>query len=284
MLTNPFTDENFAQFQISSKKATKLFVLSKDNFAYIYPLYQKYNLLYATKYSNKLKKIAEENNAIYTLIESYEEIKNPTKNPLKQIIPRHTIIIDLKQSAEEMLNKMHPKGRYNIKLSERKGIQIKQSTDITEFYQILEDTAKRDGFAINSFDYYQQFLTQLGNKAKLFMAYYNDKPIAGILNGYFNKTAIYYYGASSNEHRNLMAPYLLQWHAIQDAKNNKFTHYDLLGIADPSNPKDPLQGVTYFKQKFGGTPHTWPASRIIINKPIFYFALKIRKFFQRISA
>jgi lipid II:glycine glycyltransferase (peptidoglycan interpeptide bridge formation enzyme) len=112
------------------------------------------------------------------------------------------------------------------------------------------------------------------------MAYFEDKPIAGILNAYFNKTAIYYYGASSNEYRNLMAPYLLQWHAILDAKENNYHFYDFLGVADPSNPKDPLQGVTYFKQKFGGTLYNWPASNIIIHKPVLYFLLKLKKFLK----
>lgn len=278
MITNPFTDSDFAKLQELSGKALFTYKLNNSNYAYVFPIKEKYSLLYATGNSRRLASLAKQHNAIYTLIESYQKVSHPTKKPLKQIVPRHTIILDLKQSTEQLLANMHPKGRYNIRLAEKKGVTIKQAFDTTEFYKILQTTAERDGFAINSAKYYQTFFSHLAqnNKAKLFMAYYKDEPIAGILNAYFNKTAIYYYGASSNQHRNLMAPYLLQWHAIQDAKENGFTHYDFLGVADPKKPKDPLQGVTYFKQKFGGAPNKWPSSRIIHHKKLLYFLLKIK--------
>ncbi len=285
MYTNPFTDEHFAKLQIDTHKAKKIFQLNKNNFAYLFSLTQKLNMLYATCDSRNLKKIAKDNNCVYTLVESYEKVNNPTQNPIKQIVPRHTVILDLKLKEEDILAKMHPKGRYNIKLAQKKGVTIQESSDISDFYQILQETATRDGFAINAQSYYQLFLDHLGheNKAKLFMAYYEDKPIAGILNAYFNKTAIYYYGASSNQYRNLMAPYLLQWHGILDAKKNGYHHYDFLGVADPLNPKDPLQGVTYFKQKFGATPAEWPASKVIINQKFWFYLLKLKKFFKGIK-
>lgn len=276
MITNPFTNSDFASLQLKSGKAKQIFKLKKDHFAYLYPLFKNYNILYATHFSKHLNKIAHDNNTIYTLIESYQPVSHPTKNPIKQIVPRHTIAIDLRNTTEdELLTKMHPKGRYNIKLATKKGVTIKQVFKIDEFYKILKETAERDGFFINSKKYYSQFLNQLNSK--LFMAYYNDKPIAGILNAYFDHTAIYYYGASSNEFRNLMAPYLLQWHGILDAKENGYHFYDFLGVADPKNPKDPLKGVTYFKQKFGGTMHVWPESRILVHKPVLYYLLKLKK-------
>jgi lipid II:glycine glycyltransferase (peptidoglycan interpeptide bridge formation enzyme) len=283
MITNPFTDTDFAKLQELTQKATHTYKLPNSNFAYVFHLKKNFTLLYATANSRRLTSLAKKHNAVYTLIESYEKVSHSTKNPLKQIVPRHTVLLDLNQSKDTILNNMHPKGRYNIRLAEKKGVTIKQVFDTKQFYQILKDTADRDNFFINSEKYYQTFFTHLSskNKAKLFMAYYKDQPIAGILNAYFNKTAIYYYGASSNQHRNLMAPYLLQWHAICDAKEQGYTHYDLLGVANPNNPKDPLQGVTYFKQKFGGKPHKWPDSRIIIHKPFLYFLLKIKKLFKR---
>jgi lipid II:glycine glycyltransferase (peptidoglycan interpeptide bridge formation enzyme) len=279
MLTNPYTDPDFAKLQIATGKAKITFKLDKGNFAYVFPLYKKYTVLYATTFSRRLAKIAKDQNAIYTLIESYEKISHSTKKPIKSIVPRNTITIDLAQTTEEMLSKMHPKGRYNIKLATKKEVQIKESSNIDDFFAILKTTAERDKFAINPKEHYEKFLQILGknNKAKLFMAYHNSQPIAGALCAYFKKTAIYYYGASSNQHRNLMAPYLLQWTAIQDAKNNNYKFYDLLGIADPKNPNDPLLGVTYFKQKFGGKHLQWPASRIIINNKPLYFLLKLKK-------
>lgn len=281
MITNPYSHSTFAETQLLSKKAKSIHKIDKNNFAYIFSLTKNWNMLYATKYDKKLINLAKKNNCIYTLIESYITHKNskPTNNPIKQIIPRFTTIIDLTKTSNELLNSMHPKGRYNIKLAEKKGVLIQESNDINLFYNLLKTTAQRDNFALNSLEFYQTFFNNLkkNKHAKLFIAYSQNTPVAGMLNIYLDKTAIYYYGASSNEHRNLMAPYLLQWHAILDAKNNKYKFYDFLGVANPHNKKDPLAGVTYFKQKFGGNMQSWPKSQIIVHKPILYLALKIKK-------
>ena len=277
---NPFTDKDFANVQQKTGKAKEVFELEKGQFAYLFKLTSKLNILYATCEHKKLQKIAMANNVVYTLIESYEAIKNPTANPIKQIIARHTVAIDLQASQEELLGKMHPKGRYNIKLAGKKGVEIVEETDVENFYPILQETCLRDGFNPNPKEFYQTFLSELSKKkkAKLYMAYYHGKPIAGVLNTYFKNTAIYYYGASSNQYRNLMAPYLLQWHAILEAKQDGYKFYDFLGTADPSNPKDPLKGVTFFKQKFGGQKISWPASKVIINHKLFYFLLRLKNF------
>jgi lipid II:glycine glycyltransferase (peptidoglycan interpeptide bridge formation enzyme) len=284
MIINPYTQKEFAETQLKANKASHYYKLDKNNFAYILPITKKLNIIYATKFHKKLNPLAKKHNCVYTLIESYLENKKakPTKNPIKQIIPRFTTVLDLTRSNEEILNRMHPKGRYNIKLAEKKGVEIKETTDVETFYNILKTTADRDEFAINNLEYYKTFYQNLAkqNKAKIFIAYYNNEAIAGLINVYFDTTAIYFYGASSNQYRNLMAPYLLQWNAIQDAKKHKFKHYDFLGIANPHDPKDKLAGVTYFKQKFGGQLVKWPASQIIINNPFWYSLLKIRKFFK----
>ena len=49
------------------------------------------------------------------------------------------------------------------------------------------------------------------------MAYYEDKPISGIVDIIYGNKIWYLYGASSNEHRNLMPNYLLQWEGIKYA-------------------------------------------------------------------
>jgi lipid II:glycine glycyltransferase (peptidoglycan interpeptide bridge formation enzyme) len=162
-------------------------------------------------------------------------------------------------------------------------VTIQESKDIQSFYQILKETAKRDNFNINPKRTYKIMLKTLSktNKAKLFLAYHPDskKPIAGILNTYIKDTATYYYGASDHNYRKYMAPYFLQWHAIQDAKKQNFKYYDFLGVANPQNKKDPLNGVTNFKNKFGGKTIQYKNSEIIIHKPILYYLLKLKKTF-----
>lgn len=277
-LFNPFKDPDFAKFQLAFK-ASKLHELDGIKI-YQLPLNKKYCIFYTYEYTDKIHALAKEENAVYTLIESYDPIQNPpkSKKSIKQIIPRHTLAIDLTQSEDEILSQMHQKGRYNIKIAEKHNIQIKEEKDIHSFYTILETTSQRDEFAINPKIHYESMLQILGqkNKAKLFMAYLDDKPIAGILNTYIENTATYFYGASSNEHRNTMAPYLLQWHAIKDAKSNGFELYDLLGIADPTKPNDPLSGVTQFKKKFTKNMITHPESKTIVHKSVLFKLLSFK--------
>lgn len=169
--------------------------------------------------------------------------------------PVHSIVLDLNRTNEELLADMKPKGRYNIKVASKHGVQIRETDDVHAFYELLRKTTTRDNFSGHDEAYYREFLSQLAPSAKLYLAYYDDKPIAGIINTYHNKAAIYYYGVSDNEHRNVMAPYALQWYAIQDARELGCTSYDLFGIAPPDEPHHPWAGITSFKEKFGGT-HT----------------------------
>jgi lipid II:glycine glycyltransferase (peptidoglycan interpeptide bridge formation enzyme) len=48
---------------------------------------------------------------------------------------------------------------------------------------------------------------------------------------YFGNIAYYLHGASSNKYRNMMAPYMLQWEAVKDAKKRGYKLYDFWGIS-----------------------------------------------------
>lgn len=169
-----------------------------------------------------------------------------------------TLLLDLTLSEEELLAQMKQKGRYNIKLAEKKGVTVEVFQPDSEgfekalyaFYAILKDTSKRDRFSAHTKEYYHRMLEHLGEKAKLYMARCDHKWIGGIIVTSSGECSTYYYGASSNEYRNVMAPYLLQWRAIQDVKKGGFKYYDFLGISSKEN--DGLEGVTQFKRQFGG--------------------------------
>lgn len=278
-LTNPFQDQDFAKYQVNCGKA-KIEIID-DQIIYIYPLFSKYTILYTNKNISQIKDIAQKNNSIYTIIETTKISKpHKKKKQIRELIPRHTNIIDLDQTEDTILSNMHQKGRYNTRVAKKHNLTIQESTNTESFYKILEETAKRDNFYINPPQFYQEMLQTLPqDKVKLFLAFHPDskEPIAGIINTYIGNTCTYYYGASDHTHRKYMAPYLLQWHAIQDAKNKGFKYYDFLGIADPYNPKDPLQGVTNFKTKFSKNIIQFQDGETIIHKPLLYFLLKIKK-------
>ena len=182
------------------------------------------------------------------------------------IQPPDTIQLDLQQPLDVLLAQCKPKWRYNIRLAEKKGVQVRcfsgsQAEDaIPVFYQIYRETAARDGIAIHSETYYRSLCRLAVDPAfdaehiliSVYIAYFEEKPLAAIITLFSPSGAVYLYGASSNEHRNLMPAYLLQWQAIQDAQKYGSRSYDFYGIPPTDDPAHPMHGLYRFKTGFGG--------------------------------
>ena len=179
------------------------------------------------------------------------------------IQPLNTILVNIEDDDEKILARMKQKTRYNIRLAERKGVKVEVSDDIEAFYQLAKQTSQRDRFGIHSLKYYQTAYQIFHNRGQceLFLAKYAETAISGIMVFANGMRAWYFYGASSNEHREVMAPYLLQWEAIRWAKRMGCSVYDLWGIPDYREAylennfmktEDGLWGVYRFKRGFGG--------------------------------
>jgi peptidoglycan pentaglycine glycine transferase (the first glycine) len=152
----------------------------------------------------------------------------------QRVQPRTTIVVDLTPDLATIAARQKPKWRYNIGLAARRGVTVRQGSavDIPVFYALLQQTGQRDRFAIHSLAYYHEFFRHLGDQARLFLAEYQGNLLAGIVITVFGGQAIYMYGASSSEQRNLMPNHLLQWEAMKWAKAQSCTTYDLWGIPD----------------------------------------------------
>ena len=175
------------------------------------------------------------------------------------IQPPDTVILDLSQSMESLIEQMKPKWRYNAKLAIKKGVKVYQAgaERMKCFYELLRQTARRDGIAIHSFEYYQTLFESSWYKGKapdirLYLAEYEGELLAGIVTLFRGGAAVYLYGASSDKKRNLMAPYALQLKAFQDARISGCLNYDLFGIPPDDNPSHPMAGLYKFKTGFGG--------------------------------
>ncbi len=219
---------------------------------------------------------------LYSLSEASIAQKKPATPCFKEINPRATRILNLNQSQEELLKAMHPKGRYNIKVAKKNQITVKKSQDLKTFYQLWQQTSQRDEFAIHSLKYLEKVFKNLQN-ATLYLAYHEKKPIAGLIALDGKNTRFYLYGASDHKFRKLMAPYALQWEAILDAKHNQLEFYDFLGVQNPLDKSNKLQGVSEFKRKFGGDIIYFQKGQIkIYNWPIFIL-MKIRKLLKNLK-
>lgn len=173
-----------------------------------------------------------------------------------QIQFRNTVEIDLKPSEEALLMRMHQKTRYNIRLAEKKGVQVSEAneTDWPSIYRLYAETAERDGFIIRPWDYYQRVWSILSGSqmANCLQARVENELVGAIWLVGFGEKAHYLYGMSSSRYRELMPNHLLQWRGMLLAKSQGRTVYDMWGAPDEFTAANALSGVFRFKQGFGG--------------------------------
>ncbi|ADL07071.1 lipid II:glycine glycyltransferase FemX [Thermosediminibacter oceani] len=238
---------------------------------------------------DNVRKLARKNNAIMLKIDPDISIKDQiVANNLKKlgfkqnmealnfegIQPRFVFRLDITPSLEELLMSFHPKTRYNIRLAQRRGVKIRigKREDLKEFHRIMEITGLRDGFVVRSLDYFEKMYDSLEPRGylELALAEYEGKTIAGIICLFCGTKCWYLYGASSNEHRNVMPNYLLQWEMIKRAKERGCTLYDFRGVSGDLNPDNPLYGLYRFKKGFNGEFTEFIGEFDMVLSPFWY--------------
>lgn len=208
------------------------------------------------------------------------KIKDDAKDFKDQIQPRYVFRLDVKdKTEEEVMAGFHQKWRYNIRLAGRKGVVVKEGTreDLKDFHKIMEETGKRDDFIIRPLSYFEKMYDNLvpGGHMKLLMAYYEDKPISGVIPIMYGNKTWYLYGASSNQHRNLMPNYLLQWEMIKMSIAKHDAIYDFRGVSGVVDENHPQYGLYRFKKGFGAKFTEFIGEIYIPFKPIKYQLYKI---------
>jgi len=205
--------------------------------------------------------------------------------------PQHEWNLSLEASLDVIRAAMHPKTRYNIHLAEKKGVSVEQKKDIDIFWNLTIQTGERDTFRTHEKKYYESMLEN--EFLDQYTAYYQQQPIATILCISFGDTYTYVHGASSNASRNVMAPYVLQWNAIQVAKANGLGYYSLGGVAAQSvgpttsfhgytwDADHRFTGITRFKVGFGGHLRTYAKATDIVLRPFQYALYRTAHSFWR---
>jgi len=173
-----------------------------------------------------------------------------SRNPF---VPSKTIHIDLTKPENQLLKEMHHKTRYNIKVAQRNGINVKPSENIKGFSEFWQDCAIRQR---NMFLSQKKEITALykafGKNAKLLLGFKGKKLVSGILMIKTKNIAYYMYAASSDKGKKLFAPTLNAWEAIKLSKKLGCKIFDFEGIYDERFPLKSWKGFTRFKKSFGG--------------------------------
>lgn len=203
----------------------------------------------------EIKKIAKVEKSFFLRLDpAWTESQQLVGSKLRQIgevQPQQTLILDLNLSEAELLKKMKPKTRYNIKVGERHGIfaEVSQNpqADFAEFWDLMEKTAARDRIKTHQRGYYLKMLKVPG--VKLVFARSENlasgKALAANIMVFWGTWCVYLHGASDYEFRDKMAPYALQWEMIKTAKQQGCKFYDFWGANEARWP-----GVTRFKTGF----------------------------------
>ncbi len=263
-----------------------------------------------------LKKLAKKHNAIFIKLEpnlfySVSEDKNIDKEKnqsnlceektaelfalgLKQgkaLFKPYDFHLEIDKTEEELMASFHSKTRYNIRLAKKRGVEIiDNSTEqgMENYIRLMDETTKRQTFFLHNAEYFKKlFETFPKNQLRIFEAVYNNKVLTSWILFNFNEVLYYPYGASSNEHREVMPNNLIAWQAIKYGKEQGCKCFDLWGCLGPNpDTKNPWYGFHKFKAGYKPQLVKYIGSYDLVCKPVLYklfnLADKIRWMILRI--
>lgn len=212
-----------------------------------------------------------------------------------EIQPARTLVVDLSGAEDEILMRMKQKTRYNIRLAQKKGVEVLDGAayaaaggdPLEAFNRLMAVTGRRDGFGVHSPEYYRRAydLFHPGGACELLIAVQAARPLAALMAFTRGRRAWYFYGASADEGRDAMPTYLLQWEAMRRAKARGCVEYDLWGVPDCAEAQleagftarsDGLWGVYRFKRGFGGELRRAPGPWDRVYLPPLYALYRLR--------
>ena len=268
----------------------------------IHPIpHTKYNIGYVPKGPDinqemliKLLEIGKKENCIFIQLEPNVENTNDKEYKFKNLIfssrpllTKYTFILDLTKSEEELLKNMHPKTRYNLRLAEKKGVKIIEDNSdkaFEEYLRLTKETTQRQKFYAHNEDYHKKMWETLRVndenkndkdklKAYLFKAVYENEVLVTWILFVLNDVLYYPYGASSANHREVMASNLMMWEAIKFGKKLGLEKFDMWGaLGKNPDTKDPWYGFHRFKEGYGARHVEFVGSYdLIINQNLYNF-------------
>lgn len=194
----------------------------------------------------------------------------------RPLFTKYTFQLDLTPSLDELLANCKSKTRYNIRLAERKGVQIYEDSSqqgLDTYLQILNETTNRQGFYAHGPEYFQKMHAQLSptGMMRIFHAWYQDTVLASWIMFIHNGVLYYPYGASRSIHRDAMASNLLMWKMIEFGKSQSCHLFDMWGSLGPdANKKHKWYGFHKFKAGYGGELLEFVGSYDYILDPLKY--------------
>jgi lipid II:glycine glycyltransferase (peptidoglycan interpeptide bridge formation enzyme) len=195
--------------------------------------------------------------------------------------PRKEWLLDVSGDQEAIWMGLHKHARYNVRLNERANAKLQlfepSKTPTEKFFQLMETTAGRNSFSIQSRKYYEAVLSSIPvSSGFVSLCTIDDVPAAIALFAAYDGVMHYVFAGSSNEFRKIAPPYYIMWNAILEAKKRGWHTLNFGGITD-SVKSTHIAGITGFKKRFGGyeVDHTNPVD--LVYKPSRYAVFSLYK-------
>jgi len=248
---------------------------------------------------DELKRIGKKEKCIFIQLEP-NVISDQKKLQITDLVPsahplftKYTFILDLAKTEDELLKNMHSKARYNIKIAKKHNVEITEDNSESAFnsyLKLMKETTTRQRFYAHTEKYHKQMWEALKNAkfktqnskpydeltAHLLIAKYKNKILTTWILFVFRDTLYYPYGASSSEHKEVMANNLIMWEAIRFGKKLGLKKFDMWGSLGPNpDPKDPWFGFHNFKSKYRPSHVEFIGSFDLVISPILYQVFRI---------
>ena len=203
---------------------------------------------------------------------------------VQHIHPAVTRLIDLSLTESEILKQMSDSTRRNITVAAKRGVVVSEESSesgLDALWSILSQMSGRQKISLHEKKYYSHMLatfskeaSPLGVSASIYVARFENTPIAAGLILRYAGVATYLHGASGDLHRDKKAQYALRWLVMTESKRHGCHTLDFFG-ENPPDPKDhdyraAWQGFTLFKTGFGGTQIRLPGTFEYPIKPVLY--------------
>lgn len=199
--------------------------------------------------------------------------------------PTASVIVDLQPSLDQLLARMKPNTRYNIRLAERRGVRVRKgrAADLPIFHALLAATGERQGFSAYDLAYFQELWRAFADRGwvTLFVAETASEVVSATLAVAFGNTVVNKLSVWSGRFGSHKPNEALQWAVMQWAKKQGYRYYDLEGI-ERSAARAILQGespaeteidsVSHFKLRFGGDVVLYPAGYEHVYNPFTRWA------------
>lgn len=308
LITHPVQTWEWGNFQISQGHILYRLGLLNDDDKLISAYSVSFHKIPKTKFSvgtilrgpeiddqmlEKIIEIAKKENAIFVKFEpnvfqkSFDNFGNETnlspkpqfrhlkKSPKVAFYP-FTYLVDLTKTENQILESMHPKTRYNIRIANRHGVEIKEQTDDKGFeiyLKLLFDTTKRQGFYLHSQKYHRDLWKKLKDTGMIhiMLASYQNQVVSAFMIFKLKDQLFYPYGASLDIHRQVMASTLLMWEVIKLGQQLKCKIFDMWGCLGPrAKENENGYGFHRFKQGFGGQLMEYVGTYDLVINPMLY--------------